>query len=149
MHEIDARGSSERQQRRATMSGEITKTLKGGENVAVFTSVDVYDHRYWVAKVVGEPWETPGADKCPISGEKFDANERLVKVQYYDRVGRQARVFRFRPELGTFWVRTSMLRALVKDEQLAPCGIDKVELCEELHKTIVDRIVNLFNDKEA
>ena len=42
-----------------------------------------------------------------------------------------------------------MLRALVNDEQLTPCGIGKVELCEELHKTIVDRIVNLFTDREA
>ena len=82
--------------------------------MAVFTQADRFDHRYWVAEVVGAPWEAEDACECPISGEEFDAGDRLVKVKYYDHVGRQARIFRYRPELGTFCNPTSMLRGLVE-----------------------------------
>jgi len=160
MHELTKHGGTDRQQRRSTMSNTMADGLKGGEIVAIFTQEDLCDHRYWVAKVVGEAWITNFLIECPISGEQFDQGDRIVKVEYFERVGREAHVFRFRPELGVFWVRTSLLRGLV---ELQPYGRvshrnqtahdtirnRNLEITEKSHNEIIDRIENCFGDNEG
>ena len=160
MHELTKHGGTDRQQRRSTMSNTMADGLKGGEIVAMFTQEDLCDHRYWVAKVVGEAWITNFLIECPISGEQFDQGDRIVKVEYFERVGREAHVFRFRPELGVFWVRTSLLRGRV---ELQPYGRvshrnqtahdtisnRNLEITEKSHNEIIDRIENCFGDNEG
>ena len=159
MHELTKHGGTDRQQRRSTMSNTMADGLKGGEIVAIFTQEDLCDHRYWVAKVVGEAWITNFLIECPISGEQFDQGDRIVKVEYFERVGREAHVFRFRPELGVFWVRTSLLRGLVELQsygrvshrnQTAHDTIRNrnLEITEKSHNEIIDRIENCFGDNE-
>ena len=100
-------------------------------------------------------------------GEDFEGNatnpDVIIKVRYFDRLPGQDRIFRYKPELGTFYVRTSMIRA-------APVVLDTVErvsastrqagsedsqppkeqyeLSEADERLIMDRIVHEFEDNE-
>ena len=96
---------------RKAMAQKVGKTLKKGDNVAVFTHVDDRGHRFWLAKVVKAPYTLKEKDTCRVSGVTFDANERVLEVNYYERVGRECTAFSLHEELGTFLVPESMLRA--------------------------------------
>lgn len=113
VEQIGRAGETARKQRNNVESDKMADELKGGETVAIFChkKEDLRGNRFWLAKAVGEPWTVQETvAECPVSGDEFDYGERVMKVQYYDRVGSSPSVFRFRPELGTFMVRTNMLR---------------------------------------
>lgn len=127
--------------------------------VAIFTCVDARDHRYWLAKPIEPPqWVEDGKElECPSSGVKFGQGERVLKVHWYDRQDGTDDIFELRPDLGEFYVSTSMLRAGLKSKP--------VELHEEVahrtrsgttcvyrisaacHEHIMDMIENIFRDR--
>jgi hypothetical protein len=91
--------------------------------VAIFTTQDSRDHRYWLAKVV-QPLNSAllapvlnAKATCPVSKEEFNEGDRVVYLTYLDRQ-RGNRVFRHRPELGVFTVPATMLRCdgIILDE---------------------------------
>lgn len=143
---------------------------KEGTIVALFTQLDSGDHRFWLAKVTSKNRRTlkPGESfKCPCSGEDFEGNasnpDVIMEVRYFDRLPGHDRIFRYRPELGTYYVRTSMIRAApvvldtvervsastrqagVEDSQPSK---EQFELSEAEERLIMNRIVHEFQDNE-
>jgi len=90
---------------------KVGKSVKKDDTIAVFTHVDDRGHRFWLAKVVKTPCTLKTEAKCSVSGVEFDAKERVLEVNYYERVGREDTAFRLADELGVFLIPESMLRA--------------------------------------
>ena len=59
--------------------------------VACFSRNDVTERRkYWLAKVVEQPFDCKSDMTCENSGEQFSKNTKVLKVQYYDNIGKAA-----------------------------------------------------------
>jgi len=86
------------------------KELRVDLVIAVVTQVDLQGSRFWLAKVKSEAKKTMRQLECLVSGGKFDKGEWVFELVYYGHMPGQSRAFRYRPELGTYFVRCSMIR---------------------------------------
>ena len=80
--------------------------------VAVFTCVDTRGHRFWLARPVQSPEIVPANQPftCSLSEVKFNPGERIMKVQWYERLDGHSSVFEFRPDLGDFYSKVALIR---------------------------------------
>ena len=98
---------------RRQLAHAIADELTGHEDaVAVFTQLgEVRGERMWLLKPKGKPYVLTQRFKCTVSGEEFDAGERVLQGWYYARLGSREELYEYKPHLGLFTVPASMLRA--------------------------------------
>lgn len=128
--------------------------------VAVFTCVDTRGHRFWLARPVQSPEIVPANQPftCSLSEVKFNPGERIMKVQWYERLDGHSSVFEFRPDLGDFYISTDMLRAGLKEDPVGLVPRDRrgrhqkrqyFDLQLESHNRIIDLIEHVFKDRSS
>jgi hypothetical protein len=166
MDRKDAKGVAALSQIRKVHATRIGDELVAqlGVCVAVFTYTDPQQHRFWLAK----PLEAPRllgpreSATCASSGEQFGANERIIKVHWYQRVVGQPLVFHMREDLGEFLISCDMLRAggssepiaLIPREMLPPRAGNPAprqvwDLGSESLDDITDAIENVCQDRDV
>ena len=163
MHQLDKRGVGQHNKSCKDKSDKIADSLKLGDAVAVFTKED--PAKYWLGKVTNSvgcddlaPTLTADVD-CPVSGEGFEAGERVVHVTYYDRLPRvhNSRLFQLKESLGVFTVPANMLRCKLKFGRQStrssprPIPNDQVvwEVSVEQEQTIMFANEHEFKDADA
>lgn len=91
---------------------------------------------------------------CPESGVEFDENERVLQVEYYERVGKEATTFRPEQGLGVCIIPESMLRAGGKEfpvsleERRATRYVGALMLSDALNARILNLIDHVYKDDE-
>ena len=157
--ELQKKGVSAHHQTRLQEANALADKVKDGMNVAIFTQLDKQGHRFWIGRAVGEPWQVPRGQtlQCPVSDEKFDSADRVLRVHYYDRCARSDDRFTFKPKLGTFIVRTALLRRVdvvleMVEEPVCP-GFTSVlvkyfDLSDLEFTHIMNAIVHEYKDNE-
>ena len=156
IQERTAKGVAAQKGKRNARASTVSGSLKEGDVVAVFTHVDLHDHRFWLAKVAELPSVCRAPMACPVSKVEFSVDEAVLKVHWYDRIGMKSTEFAFKPDLGLFTIPVSMLRAggadlpLALDVQPARTrhGTDIHVLSDELNSEILQRMNHIFKDKE-
>lgn len=100
--------------------------------------------------------------RCPCSGDVFDGNvtnpDTIIEIVYLDRLPGQPRIFRVKPELGTFMVRASLIRAAPVNLEVAERVVTRAtedtadpryyELPEASEAEINNTIIHVFEDNE-
>jgi hypothetical protein len=157
--ETGTAGQGEPRRQRREEFTTYARDMQVGQIIAVFTQVDLIGARFWVAKVATKPRKLQEPEECPISGEKFDQGEVVFELTYYDRMPGEERIFRYRPELGKFLTRISMIRDIAVPlvpltmrprRGAAPTAEEQQrwELTLPGENAIVNRIVHFFQDLE-
>ena len=162
MRALDSRGLNAHKPDRHLHSEKIADQLMQElcMCVAVFTCVDTRGHRFWLARPVQSPEIVPANQPftCSLSEVKFNPGERIMKVQWYERLDGHSSVFEFRPDLGDFYISTDMLRAGLKEDPVGLVPRDRrgrhqkrqyFDLQLESHNRIIDLIEHVFKDRSS
>lgn len=138
---------------RREQANTIADQLTGNEDaVAIFTQLGEGTQRMWLLKPKGKPYVLKKKFQCTVSGEKFDAGERVLQGWWYDRLGKREDLYEFKEQLGLFTVPASMLRA---GGQEIPIKLSKYKhnarylVLEESTRLAIDNAIDTaFRDRE-
>lgn len=113
MERTQGPGVREGEGRRKERANKIADELTGAEDtVALYTDKgDWKGERMWLMKPKGKPEILKEKFTCPVSGEGFDAGERVLQGEFYKRLQHNEQLYELMPCLGIHTVPVNMLRA--------------------------------------
>lgn len=158
MSQFNHVGRGPRLQRRKDKWNAMADELSNGDIIATYCNEDLRGHKYWLAKVVmlaGQSDVAPTLkhdEECEITGEEFANGERVVRVNYYDRVGGCSNQFVLCEDLGVFTIGAAVLRLVgiqltqVNTIQTRRNTSQIYEISERDHKQVLFNIEHEFGD---